>query len=140
VTSRTTCGECGIYWCKLPSGNDTIDARDGERDSVTCGVGADTVKADPADVVATDCEQVERGTAVVDNRKRANGKRCVVPKLRGLKLKAAKKKLAKAGCKAKVRKASSRRVRRGKVMGQSAKAGKRLKRGAAVTVTVSRGR
>ena len=23
-------GECGIYWCKLPAGNDTIDARDGE--------------------------------------------------------------------------------------------------------------
>ena len=53
-------GECGIYWCKLPAGNDTIDARDGERDSVTCGFGTDAVKADAVDVVAGDCEQVDR--------------------------------------------------------------------------------
>ena len=51
-------GECGIYWCKLPAGNDTIDARDGEVDNVTCGFGTDTVQADPIDVVANDCENV----------------------------------------------------------------------------------
>jgi len=51
-------GECGIYWCKLPAGNDTIDARDGERDNVTCGAGTDSVEADPIDVVANDCEHV----------------------------------------------------------------------------------
>ena len=51
-------GECGLYWCKLPAGNDTIDARDGEVDSVTCGFGTDTVQADPIDVVAKDCENV----------------------------------------------------------------------------------
>lgn len=51
-------GECGIYWCKLPAGNDTIDARDGEADNVTCGFGTDSVQADPIDVVATDCENV----------------------------------------------------------------------------------
>jgi hypothetical protein len=54
-------GECGIYWCKLPAGNDTIEARDGERDSVTCGAGTDTVNADAGDVVAGDCERVNRG-------------------------------------------------------------------------------
>ncbi len=42
------------------SGNDTIDVRDGEVDSVTCGAGTDRVLADAADVVAPDCEQVER--------------------------------------------------------------------------------
>ena len=51
-------GECGIYWCKLPAGNDTIDARDGEVDNVTCGFGTDSVQADPIDVVANDCENV----------------------------------------------------------------------------------
>jgi hypothetical protein len=54
-------GECGIYWCKYPAGNDTIDARDGERDSVTCGFGTDSVTADQLDVVAGDCENVSRG-------------------------------------------------------------------------------
>ena len=39
-------GDCGPLWCKYPFGNDTIDARDGEVDSVTCGVGTDTVLAD----------------------------------------------------------------------------------------------
>ena len=54
-------GECGIYWCKLPAGNDTIEARDGEKDSITCGFGTDTVNADPIDTVARDCETVNGG-------------------------------------------------------------------------------
>jgi hypothetical protein len=54
-------GDCGPLWCKLPFGNDTIDARDGERDSISCGVGDDTVLADAIDVVAGDCEHVTRG-------------------------------------------------------------------------------
>ena len=57
-TAITRGGECGIYWCKPPAGNDTIDARDGEVDNVTCGFGTDTVQADPIDVVANDCENV----------------------------------------------------------------------------------
>ncbi len=44
----------------LVAGNDTIEARDGEVDSVSCGPGTDRVIADVADVVAPDCEQVER--------------------------------------------------------------------------------
>ncbi len=55
-------GDCGPLWCKLPYGNDTIDVRDGEIDSVTCGAGADRVTADPADVVAADCETIDRGS------------------------------------------------------------------------------
>jgi hypothetical protein len=54
-------GDCGPVWCKLPFGNDTIDARDGEIDSVSCGFGEDTVYADANDVVAGDCEHVTRG-------------------------------------------------------------------------------
>jgi Ca2+-binding RTX toxin-like protein len=54
-------GECGLYWCKLPAGNDTIDARDGEVDNVTCGFGTDSVQADAIDVVAKDCETVTTG-------------------------------------------------------------------------------
>jgi hypothetical protein len=41
-------GDCGPLWCKLPYGNDTVDARDGEADSVTCGAGTDKVLADAA--------------------------------------------------------------------------------------------
>ncbi len=53
-------GDCGPIWCKLPYGNDTIDARDGEIDSIICGAGADTVNADANDVVSPDCETVNR--------------------------------------------------------------------------------
>ena len=53
-------GDCGPYWCKYPYGNDTINAADGEIDSIDCGAGTDAVVADPADVVAPNCETVER--------------------------------------------------------------------------------
>jgi hypothetical protein len=41
-------------------GSDTIEARDGEVDTVDCGPGSDRVVADSDDVVAGDCETVER--------------------------------------------------------------------------------
>ena len=53
-------GDCGPLWCKYPYGNDTVDVRDGEVDSVTCGAGTDRVIADAVDVIAPDCEQVDR--------------------------------------------------------------------------------
>ncbi len=56
-------GDCGPVWCKLPFGNDTIDARDGEVDSVSCGFGEDTVYADAIDVISGDCEHITRGGA-----------------------------------------------------------------------------
>src|SRR5207237_739446 len=61
VDADTAGGDCGPKWCKYPYGNDTIELRDGEIDSVTCGAGDDTVRADSNDVVAPDCEHVERG-------------------------------------------------------------------------------
>lgn len=45
-------------------GNDTIYARDGERDQVTCGLGADVVTGDQIDVVEpSNCEQVDLGSS-----------------------------------------------------------------------------
>jgi subtilisin family serine protease len=66
---------------------------------------------------------------------------CSVPRLRGLTLAAAKSRLVKAGCAlGLVAKAFSRRVKRGRVIAQRPAPGLRLRRGAKVRVTVSRGR
>jgi Ca2+-binding RTX toxin-like protein len=56
-------GDCGPLWCKYPFGNDTINAQDGEVDTISCGWGTDTVYADAADVVDKDCETVTRAGA-----------------------------------------------------------------------------
>jgi hypothetical protein len=58
-----TATACNFFECRPAYGNDTVDARDGEVDSITCGVGQDRVLADAADVVAADCETVERSGA-----------------------------------------------------------------------------
>jgi serine protease AprX len=42
------------------SGKDLLVVRDGSRDRVACGLGADVVVADRRDVVARDCESVSR--------------------------------------------------------------------------------
>jgi hypothetical protein len=60
ISADTAGGDCGPLWCKYPYGNDQVDARDGEVDSINCGVGNDTVNADAIDVVSTDCETVNR--------------------------------------------------------------------------------
>lgn len=145
-------GACNFLVCRGPYGNDHVDVRDGEKDSVTCGVGTDTVIADPIDEIAADCENVDRGTTGTppgrdrDPRggggdRRPSAKRCVVPKVKaGSTLAAAKKALSKKGCKAKTKKAASKKVRKGRVIKLSHKAGKKLKHKATVTVLVSRGR
>jgi subtilisin family serine protease len=66
---------------------------------------------------------------------------CAVPRLRGLKLLAAKRLLAKRGCSlGRVSRVRSRRVARGRVVAQRPAPGLRLARGARVRVTLSRGR
>lgn len=46
----------------LNGGSDTIDSRDGERDTVNCGFGTDSVTADSIDVIdAVECESVDKG-------------------------------------------------------------------------------
>ena len=49
---------CGIFSCTVPFGNDTVNARDGEVDSIDCGVGADRAVVDTIDTHAN-CETVE---------------------------------------------------------------------------------
>jgi Ca2+-binding RTX toxin-like protein len=84
-------GSCGIYWCKLPAGNDTIEARDGEKDSITCGFGTDTVNADPIDTVAGDCETVNGrgGNGRGDDGKHGGGSGGLAVRATGTKLRAA---------------------------------------------------
>jgi Ca2+-binding RTX toxin-like protein len=53
-------GACTFLVCRVGAGNDRINVRDGERDSVICGPGRDVVIADRKDVVAEDCEVVKR--------------------------------------------------------------------------------
>ncbi len=66
---------------------------------------------------------------------------CAVPRLRGLKLLAAKRLLAKRGCSlGRVSRVRSRRVARGRVVAQRPAPGIRLARGARVRVVLSRGR
>ena len=66
---------------------------------------------------------------------------CAVPRLRGLKLLAAKRLLAKKGCSlGRVSRVRSRRVARGRVVAQRPAPGIRLARGARVRVVLSRGR
>jgi hemolysin type calcium-binding protein len=74
-------GDCGPLWCKYPYGNDTIEARDGEVDSITCGFGTDTVLADAIDVVDKDCETVTRGSAAGGATKSTLGASIVKVKL-----------------------------------------------------------
>lgn len=54
-------GACDLVSCPLAQGNDTINAVDGEADSISCGPGTDRVLADPIDVLAPDCEQTSGG-------------------------------------------------------------------------------
>ena len=51
---------CDWYECGIPFGDDTVYARDGEVDQVECGIGNDTVEADPDDQVAPSCENVQK--------------------------------------------------------------------------------
>jgi Ca2+-binding RTX toxin-like protein len=58
IYGDATSSHCSWYSCKIPFGNDTIQARDGEQDNIDCGIGTDTAIVDSADVVAN-CETVD---------------------------------------------------------------------------------
>lgn len=60
TVNADTATACNFFECRPPYGNDAIDARDGEVDTITCGVGEDSVLADPVDIIAADCETVQR--------------------------------------------------------------------------------
>ncbi|MDW5597173.1 hypothetical protein VSS74_22695 [Conexibacter stalactiti] len=75
IFADDTGAHCNYWtWCRLPFGNDTVDARDGEVDTVDCGIGTDTVKADPVDVL-TNCENVDSGVAPPARRPQDGGDR-----------------------------------------------------------------
>ncbi len=133
---------CSAFGCEAQFGNDTVLVRDGEVDSVTCGAGADRVVADNNDVVAGDCETIERAGSGTANTPQtpAGAKKCVVPKLKGKTLARAKKALTKARCRlGRVKRANSRR-KAGTVIKQSVRPGKRRPAGTKIGVTVARRR
>jgi hypothetical protein len=135
VTADAGGAPCDFISCRAPHGNDTIKARDGERDSIDCGVGTDTAIVDAIDVVAN-CEAVD-GAAPVGGQG-PGAKRCKVPSVkRGSKLAAAKRKLKRAGCASKVKQVRSS-VRKGRVVKLSPKAGRTTTK--RVTIRVSRGK
>jgi len=56
-------GNQGVDSLSGRGGDDLIDVRGDRSDIVTCGTGDDTVRADGADLVASDCETIDRGGA-----------------------------------------------------------------------------
>ena len=61
IAADFTGSQCGLLQsCTIPHGNDVVDVRDGEADTVDCGVGEDRVVADPQDTVSN-CETVDAG-------------------------------------------------------------------------------
>jgi Ca2+-binding RTX toxin-like protein len=58
IMGDATASHCGIYSCKIPFGNDTIYAQDGEPDQIDCGIGDDVAYVDAIDT-ATNCETVK---------------------------------------------------------------------------------
>lgn len=131
---------CDALDCPIPHGNDTIDARDGEKDSVDCGPGTDTILADAIDVLAG-CEIVNgvTGGGVPNGGGTPNGggdsaKSCKLPKVKsGSTLKATKKRIPKACKKVKTKRVKSKKIKKGRVV-------KLTRKGTTVTVHLSRGR
>jgi Ca2+-binding RTX toxin-like protein len=58
IYGDATASHCTWYSCKIPFGNDVINARDGEADNIDCGIGTDRAIVDKIDVVAN-CETVD---------------------------------------------------------------------------------
>jgi Ca2+-binding RTX toxin-like protein len=120
-------GDCGPLWCTDPYGNDTVYARDGEVDQIDCGAGEDIVHADSADVVGADCETVDRGTTA-----KPGAHTCRVPRVIGLNAAAARRKVVRAGCRARVS------GHGGHVRRQSVRAGLVVRRSTIVRLTLGR--
>jgi Ca2+-binding RTX toxin-like protein len=60
ILGDSSANTCNFLACRYPFGNDTINARDGEKDSIDCGVGEDKAIVDAIDVVSG-CETVDAG-------------------------------------------------------------------------------
>jgi Ca2+-binding RTX toxin-like protein len=93
---RTAACEYGPVYgtCTIGTGNDTIQAQDGEKDTVDCGPGSDTAYVDAIDVV-TNCEDVHTaGTGSVPGTGVTGGNGAALP-LAAPALKLPKQRLAK---------------------------------------------
>lgn len=63
IAADFTGSQCGVLQsCTLPHGDDVVYARDGESDTIDCGVGTDRAVVDAVDTVSN-CETVERAGA-----------------------------------------------------------------------------
>ncbi|HEY6584018.1 MAG TPA: PASTA domain-containing protein [Gaiellaceae bacterium] len=79
-------------------------------------------------------------SAVVPAPRATKAARCVVPNVRGRTLARAKARIRRAGCKTgSVRRSFSSSVRRGRVVSQTPRAGARVRRGAKVSLVLSKG-
>jgi hypothetical protein len=79
-------------------------------------------------------------TAVVPAPRATKAARCVVPNVRGRTLVRAKARIRRAGCKTgSIRRSFSSSVRRGRVVSQTPRAGARVRRGAKVSLVLSKG-
>ena len=75
INGDATAAPAATTRCTIPFGNDVINARDGEADTIDCGVGTDRAVVDAIDVVAN-CETVEQvGRRRPGRRRRARRRR-----------------------------------------------------------------
>ena len=126
------------------AGNDSVESRDSFEDGVFCGLGQDSVVTDTLDYVEEDCEVVDRGVQPPPPPPPPppappRPVRCVVPKVVGMQLAKAKRKLRGAlprrNCPDDSRE-SAERHRRAPVTSAADQASERRQ----VKLTVSRGR
>ena len=127
---------------------------DGSLDTTFGGTGKITTPIGSGDDVANALVRQPDGNLVAAGRSRVSPTSnqfalvrylandvCVVPKVKGKTLKAAKRAIGKAHCSAgKVMKAFSGKIKRGRVISQQPKPGKKLAAGSKVKLTVSKGK
>ena len=113
---------------------------DGARGTYTATITA-THTAGTITVTGTDLSVKPSAAAHASLKTKAAPKKCVVPKLRGDSLKAAKRALRRAHCTlGKVTKKASRKVAKGHVISSRPHTGARRKRGARIAIVLSRGK
>ena len=145
----TLIGGAGSDWISGYDRGDHIEVRDGVADQVECGTGVDYVQADTLDIVADDCEVVDRGLGPPPPRPPPPPPPpplpppppppaiCRVPRVVGLRLRAARARIRAARCSVgSIRRTRSRRA--GRVLRQSPGPGWEREIGAPVRLVVGR--
>lgn len=128
VTGTDFAGVSGVSFGGVPATSLAVS-----NEGQLTAVAPPAAKTGPVDVTVT----TVAGTTPITIADQFTYKACTVPNLRGKKLKAAKKKLRKAGCKlGKVTKKKGVTAKTGKVVKQKPKSGKVLAPGSKVKVTL----